>query len=356
MSPDYRGRFYQIDCDIRGAAMTPTLSPLRIAVLGAAPVAVYALVRPSRRVPETQVVAVAARDGQRARRFATRHAIPRVHRTYHDVLADPNVDAVYLPLPNSLHARWAIAALRCGKHVLCEKPLASNEEQAVAMKHAAAGSGRLLVEAFHYRYHPLAARLKAIVAGGELGTVRHIDIEFSVPLLDLGSAQFRYELGGGAVMDCGCYAINLLRMLAGTEPEVVGARARTLGKQVDRLMRAWFRLAGGASATITCALLSARGLRLQATVYGSTGRLRVDFPFLPHIWHRVTISTAAGTRRERLAGDTTYVYQLRAFAAAVRDKQPPLTSADDAVLNMHIIDAVYRAAGLRLRPGAPIEE
>jgi len=334
--------------------VTPSYPALRIATLGAAPVAVYALVRPSRKLPETELVAVAARDVERARRFAARHAIPRVHRSYCDVLADPDIDAVYLPLPNSLHARWAVAALRAGKHVLCEKPLASNAAQVTAMERAAQQSGRLLLEGFHYRYHPLAARLKAIVDSGELGVVRRIDVEFSVPLLDPRSIQYRYELGGGALMDCGCYAINLLRMLAGAEPQVVAARARTLGAQLDRLTRAWFHFAGGLRGSITCALLSARGLRLQATVYGSAGRLRADFPFLPHIWHRITVRTRLGERRERLAGDTTYVYQLRAFAKAVYDGQPPITGAGDAVLNMCVIDDVYRAAGLQPRPGAPI--
>ncbi len=300
---------------------------------------------------DVEVVAVAARDPDRARRFARRHRIPRVHRTYDDLLSDPDIDAVYIPLPNSLHAFWTIRALHAGKHVLCEKPLASNAREAEQMAAAADATGRVLVEAFHYRYHPLAARMKAILDSGEIGETRRIEVEFSVPFLLPRSIQYCYDLGGGATMDVGCYAINLLRFLAGAEPEVTRAEARLIRPQVDRLMSADFRFADGRAGHMICALLSARLLRLGAVVHGTEGELRVSFPFLPHIMHRLTVRSQQGLRHEHLEGNTTYSYQLRAFARAVRDGTPVLTSAADAIANMRVIDAVYEHAGLCLRGG-----
>jgi predicted dehydrogenase len=324
-------------------------SPIRIGILGAAPVARAAIVRPGRELAEVSVAAVAARDPERARRFAERHGIPRVHVSYDALLADPAIDAVYVPLPNSLHERWATRALRAGKHVLCEKPLAANAQAAERMARAADEAGLLLVEAFHYRYHPLAARLRAILDSGELGRVEHIETEFSVPLLAPRSVQFRYDLAGGATMDVGCYTINLLRFLAGAEPEVVGAWARLIRPQVDRLMTADVRFADGRTGRVTCALLSARLLRLGAFVRGTAGELRVNFPFLPHHFHGITVRSGEVVRRERVEGATTYFYQLQAFAQAVRGEAPVVTTAADAIRNMRVVDAVYAAAGLRLR-------
>ncbi len=217
------------------------------------------------------------------------------------------------------------------------------------MARVAADGERILMEAFHYRYHPLAARLKTIVESGELGQVRHIEIEFSVPLLRPRSIQFRHDLGGGATMDVGCYTINLLRFLAGAEPEVTRARARLIRPQVDRLMEADFQFADGRTGRMVCALLSGRLFRVGAVVTGTEGELRVTLPFLPHRFHRVTVRRGEVVRHEHLEGEATYYYQLRAFAAAVRSGTPPLTSADDAIANMRVVDAVYEAAGLRPR-------
>src|SRR5574337_909465 len=174
--------------------------PLRIGVLGAARIAPMALVRPARQVPEATVVAVAARDPQRAQAFATKHGIPRVHPSYDALLADTEIDAIYNPLPNSLHCEWTIRALQAGKHVLCEKPLASNAAEAERMAEAAGQAGRVLVEAFHWRYHPLAARMQAIIDAGELGAVQHIEAHFCLLLPLPGDIRYRLDLAGGATM------------------------------------------------------------------------------------------------------------------------------------------------------------
>jgi predicted dehydrogenase len=323
--------------------------PLRIGVLGAARIAPMALIRPARQVPEVAVVAVAARDPQRARAFADKHGIPTVHPTYEALIADPEIDALYNPLPNSLHCEWTIRALHAGKHVLCEKPLAANAAEAVRMAEAAQQSGRVLVEAFHWRYHPLAARMKEIIDSGELGAVRHVEAHLCIPLLLPGDIRYRLDLAGGATMDTGCYAVSIVRYLAGAEPEVVHAEARLSSPGVDRWMRADLRFPDGRSGCITCALFSAVLLRASARVRGDRGELTVLNPIAPHLYHRLSVRTNAGSRRERLHGDATYTYQLRAFAAAVRTGSPVPTGPEHAVANMRVIDAIYTKAGLQRR-------
>jgi predicted dehydrogenase len=326
-----------------------TDGPIRIGILGAARIASMALVRPAREVPEVEVVAIAARDPERARRFAARHGIGRVHATYEALLADPEIDTVYNPLPNGLHCEWTIRALEAGKHVLCEKPIAANAAEAERMAEAAERTGRRLVEAFHWRYHPLAARMLEIVASGELGAIRRIETRFCIPLPLLGDIRYRFDLAGGATMDTGCYAIHALRTLAGAEPEVVSARARLLRPEIDRAMTAEMRFSDGRTGSMSCALLSARLLAISARVQGAHGELRVLNFVAPHFFHRLSVRTATGTRREHLAGSATYTHQLRAFAAHVRSGEPVPTGPAEAIANMRVIDAVYDHAGLRRR-------
>ncbi len=167
---------------------------IRFGILGAARIAPDALIKAAHHVPEAQVVAVAARDPKRAREFAATHKIPRVLARYDDLINDPELDAIYNPLPNSLHCEWTIAALRAGRHVLCEKPLASNAAEAERMANAADDSGKILGEAFHYRYHPLVDRVRALIAGGTLGRLVHVEGHFSVPIPEK-NIRFDWNLG-----------------------------------------------------------------------------------------------------------------------------------------------------------------
>src|SRR5262245_54533257 len=321
-------------------------SPLRIGGLGAARITPMALIRPARQVPEVTIVAVAARDAARAAKFAKKHRIPKVHATYAALLADREIDAIYNPLPNSHHGCWTIPALRAGKHVLCEKPLAANADEARAMAAAASESRRVLMEAFHWRYHPLAERLRAILVSGELGAIRHVETTMCIPLPLPRDIRYRLDLAGGATMDTGCYTISILRFLAGAEPTVVSAEAKLFRPDVDRWMRAELRFPDGATGRITCALLSATLVKITARLGGERGTLRVLNPVLPQLYHRVRVETAAGKRTERVPGDATYTHQLRAFVAAVRNGVPIPTDPAHGVRNMEVIDAVYRAAGL----------
>jgi len=326
--------------------------PLRVGVLGAARIAPMALIRPARRHPGVQVSAVAARDPGRARAFARKHGIARALPDYAALVADPELDAVYVALPNALHAEWSIRALEAGKHVLCEKPLASNAEEAERMAEAAARSGRLLVEAFHWRHHPLAARMASIMRDGRLGKLERLEVELCVPFLAPGDIRFRYELGGGATMDLGCYAIHMARTLIGTEPRVEWSEARTLRPGVDRWMRAELDFGSGLTARITCSLLSSTLLRLRLRARGDWAQMEVTNPLAPHLFHRLRLRTQGVVRSETVGGRSTYDTQLGAFVRAVREGGEPARFTDDAVANMRVIDAVYEAAGLPRRGSA----
>jgi predicted dehydrogenase len=325
------------------------MNPLRIGVLGAARIAPGALIKPARERDDVVVASVAARDRARAQAYAAKHGIPTVHDSYEALLADPSLDAVYNPLPNGLHGRWTMAALDAGKHVLCEKPFTANADEAALVADAAAKSGLVVMEAFHYRYHPVALRMLEIVTSGQLGPLRHVEASVCFPLPRFSDIRYRLDLAGGALMDAGCYAVHMVRLLGGGEPDVVSARAKTHGADVDRAMRAEVRFAAGHTGRLTCSLWSSDVLRLSARAVGERGELRVRNPLAPQVGHRIAVRTQDGRRTEHLTRRPTYAYQLDAFVGAVRDGEPVLTDAADAIRNMTVIDAIYRAAGLPVR-------
>jgi predicted dehydrogenase len=329
------------------------MSTLRIGTLGAAKITPSALVRPSRQVPGVEVAAVAARDRARAEKFAAKHGIGRVHDSYEALLADPDIDAIYNPLPNALHGIWTRRALAAGKHVLCEKPFTANAAEAEEVASAAEASGLVVMEAFHWRYHPLAERMIDVVGSGVLGPVRHIETWVCFPLPVRGDIRYRLDMAGGATMDAGCYAINMLRTLGGAEPAVVSAHVKLSSPGVDRAMTADLRFEDGRTARVHASMFSSTLLRVAVRVVGDEGRLDVFNPLAPQLWNRLTIRASGVRTSERVRGDATYTYQLRAFVAAVTEGAPVLTAPSAAVANMAVIDAVYRAAGLPVRTPTP---
>ena len=297
---------------------------------------------------------MAARDPAKAESFARKHRIPRVLGSYEALVNDPDIDAVYNPLPNGLHGYWTIAALRAGKHVLCEKPFTANAAEARTVAEAdSAHPGLVVMEAFHYQYHPLARRLVDIVRSGELGNVQNIDVAFSAPLWKKGDIRYQLALAGGATMDMGCYPVSLLRLLA-PGPRVISAEAKLSSPGVDRAMDAHFSLPDGGSAHIGTSMFSTSVLRLHAEITGDDGKLSVFNPFSPQFGHRMKVTTASGTRKERFSRRATYDYQLEAFAAAVEDGDPFPTTAADAIRTMELIDSIYAAADLPLRQPTPV--
>jgi predicted dehydrogenase len=324
---------------------------VRIGVLGAARIAPSALLKPARVVDGVEVGAVAARDRSRAAAFAARYGIPAVHDSYDGLLADPSLDAVYIPVPNGLHARWTLAALEAGKHVLCEKPFTANAAQARQVEAAAELAGLVVMEAFHYRYHPLARRMAELVHGGELGRIQRVETAMCFPLPKFSDIRYDFSLAGGALMDAGCYAVHALRLLAPGTPQVTAARALTMRRdqRVDRAMTAQFSLPGGGTGEIRASMWSSALLAVRARAIGELGTLTVINYVAPQAWSRFTVTVNGRRRRERFDGEATYVHQLRAFAAAVRGEPANLTPPSDSVATMSLIDDIYTAAGLPLR-------
>jgi predicted dehydrogenase len=308
------------------------------------------LIKPARTVDGVRVAAIAARDPLRAQAFARKHRVPRVCDSYAELIADPDIDAIYNPLPNGLHAEWTLAALAAGKHVLCEKPFTANATQATAVAQAA--GDRVVMEAFHYRYHPLAARMAEIVHSGEIGEIESVQTAMCFPLPKFSDIRYSYALAGGALMDAGCYALHCLRLLGPGEPTVTDARALTLRNdpRVDRAMVIELSFPNGATGRAQTSMWSSTLLRISATVTGSLGSLAVTNFVAPQFPHRFTVTVGDSKRRESFSRIPTYTYQLAAFAAAVGGNPGAnLTPPADSIATMKLIDASYGAAGLAPR-------
>jgi len=331
---------------------TPPRAALRVGVLGAAAIAPAALIAPARANPSIEVTAVAARDADRARAFATKHHISRVIDDYDRLVDDPLIDAVYIPLPNALHGQWTLRAIEAGKHVLCEKPFTANASEAAVVAERANASGLVVMEAFHWRYHPMAQRMIDIVQSGELGRVEHVEASVCFPLLKRNDIRFRLDLAGGALLDAGCYAINMVRSVMGTEPDVVDGRARVTAQGVDRAFSGRLRFPASATGAINCSLMSRRLLSLHLEVRGEQGRMRAFNPLMPKLFGHITIEVGGRRRTESPLASDTYAHQLDAFVSAINHGRPFPSTADDAVRNMTVIDSCYRAAGLEPRQPA----
>lgn len=325
------------------------MSTVRIGILGAARIAPGAVIKPAGKSRETEVVAVAARDRSRAEAFASKHQIPRVCDSYDALVNDPDIDAIYNPLPNGLHAEWTIAALEAGKHVLCEKPFTANAPEAEAVAAVATRTGLVVMEAFHYRYHPLAHRMREIVASGELGTIRRVETALCFPLPKFSDIRYQYDLAGGATMDVGTYTVHMARLLGGEEPDVISAEAKLRTPDVDRAMRAELLFPGGHTGRITCSMWSRRVIQTYARVTGDGGQMFVINPTAPQVYHRMRVKSEGSTRTEKLTRRPTYEFQLDAFCAAVLRGEPTLTPPADSIANMRVLDAIYVAAGMTPR-------
>ena len=325
--------------------------PLRIGVLGAARIAPLSIVEPASATGH-RLVAVAARDVQRAKDFAGAHGVERVHETYADVLADPAVEVVYNPLPNSLHAEWNVRAAEAGKHVLAEKPSASTAAEAARVRDAVAASGVVFMEAFHYPYHPLLRRLCALLDQAVLGELRHVEAILRMPAPPDSDPRWSRELGGGATMDLGCYSISALRLLGrfvGGEPRMVSARGDTRPGRpgVDERLFLEVTYPSGATGSGGSDMASERR-DMSLTVTGERGEIVLPMFPVPHEDDSLVIRRQGEPEVvEHLGTRTSYTYQLEAFASAVRNGRAVTTDADWAVGNAAMIQAAYAASGLR---------
>jgi predicted dehydrogenase len=331
--------------------VTPDEPPIGIGVLGAARIAAEALVRPAARRPDARVVAVAARRPGAARTFADEHGISTASEDYERVIADERVGLVYIALAASDHARWAIAALEAGKHVLVEKPAAISADEAARMVRAS-GPARL-VEAFHYRYHPAFRSVLDLVRSGTVGAVRSMTSEvFDSRPFDPASVMHDPRVGGGTLRHAGCYPVHWTRTLAGSEPSVVSARADLNPLGADETVEAVLGLPGGVEARLVASFgpTGRQGNRL--VVRGERGRIEAENLIAPHAGHSISVHVdGEASRTFTVAGRTSYDHQLEAVLAALRSGSPLPTEGEDIVANAAALDAIAATAGIDGRAG-----
>jgi predicted dehydrogenase len=321
----------------------------RFGTLGAAAITPRALVYPCVDEPGAYISVIAARDRARAEQFAACHRIPRVVDNYQQVIEHDKVDGVYIPLHIPAHHEWTIKALRAGKHVLCEKSLACNAAQAREMAATARATGRVLMDAFHYRYHPVFLRAREIVQTGMLGKLESVEAAFHIPVIGSDNIRMNYATGGGVTMDIGCYPISWVRHLIDAEPLEVTASAVAGPEDVDLLLTSELRFPGGVVATTSGDMRPEATFTAYLLARGSEGILRVTNPLVPQTGHLIELE-AGGTRHtETLDRRPTYGYQLDAFLDAVSNGTRLPTDGDDGAAQMAVIDRCYEAAGLPLR-------
>ncbi|GER03377.1 oxidoreductase [Iodidimonas nitroreducens] len=318
---------------------------LRIGLLGAARITPRAIVEPAALHGDIDLMAIAARDKSRAEAFAEEHGILEVADDYAALVTHPQVDLVYNALPPAFHAEWCIKAMEAGKHVLCEKPFALDEMEARAMVAVARKTGKRLIEAFHYRYHPLFSMILAHVKSGQLGQLQHISATFSTPISDSPSEFRRHQaLGGGVLMDMGCYPLHWCRSLTGHEPENMVAEA-IVKDGVDEAVGAEFSC-GDTQCAITMRMDAETERGNHLLIEGSAGRLFVQNPLAPDRGHHYIVETLEGSEEGEIIGPTTMECQLLAVKRALFAGQSLPTEGADSINNMRAIDLVRHAASL----------
>ncbi|KAJ3762072.1 NAD(P)-binding protein [Lentinula raphanica] len=363
--------------------------PIKFGILGAANIAPPALITPAKSHPEVIVYAVAARDLQKAQKFAKKYGISKVYGGtdgYQQLLDDPEVDAIYNPLPNGLHFEWTMKALLAGKHVLCEKPFADTAEEVKQMFDLAEKKGLVLLEAFHYRFHPAIQRVKAILDSGELGKIKSIDAKLTAPAGAIKSSDIRFDLalGGGAMMDVGCYTLNCIRYLTSSDPtSVISATALPLKSanitetKIDRAMTATLALPNDVIASLEGDLampwefFPPKLVKVWVEVKCEGGTVELLNFVLPTLYHSIKVTNKAGgttTKRvekvykfadahfesnSNLGEDwwLTYRYQLEAFVDKLKGRTPHTwVTKEDSIANMQWIENIYEKAGIGARP------
>lgn len=320
---------------------------VRWGVLGAAHIARKAVIPAMQRAHNSTVQALASYSHERAQVFAQAFAIPTIYTDYADLLADPQIDAVYIPLPNHLHREWALRALHAGKHVLCEKPLAMNADEARDIVTVAHATGMLLMEAFMYRFHPRNRRIKELVDQGTLGDLRLIHAAFCFAL-DRPPDNYRLqaEMGGGALLDVGCYGVNVARWMCGAEPEAVQASAVYGPGGIDLTTVGMLRFPGDRIAVVESSFVTA--LQQTYTLAGTAAAIEVlHNAFVPGEdaarFRRRAATEAEGTV-ETIPGTDQYRHMVEHFAGAVLGRHALAFAPEDSIATMSVLDALARAA------------
>jgi predicted dehydrogenase len=323
---------------------------MRIGILGAAGIAPNAIINPARVVDGAEIVAVAARDLGKASEYAAEHGIQKSYGSYDELLADPDIDLVYNPSPNGLHGRWTIAAVQAGKHVLCEKPFTADADEAREVAGVVAATDRVVVEAFHYRYHPAMLRTIEIVKSGEIGDLVSVESAFVVAGPPRDDIRWDWSLAGGSLMDVGCYPVHFVRSIVGTEPTVISASATAIDTdpEIDGELSIELSFGGGITGLVRSSMVAGTN-EVYSTIVGTLGSIEVVNPFLPQQGSTITVQVGDVHRIETPTSEASYNFQLRAVIDTIVNGTPSLTGTADAIANMEVIDAAYVAAGMQKR-------
>jgi predicted dehydrogenase len=321
---------------------------IRIGVLGAASILNLALVDPASRIDGVEIAAIASRDRDRAAAVAAEQRIARVHDSYEALLADDSIDAVYIPLPSSLHADWMIAAVEAGKHVLCEKPFTGNAAAAQRVLECTGSSGKVVMEAYHTAHHPLFDDVHSILASGELGALESIRSSLTIPVPRDRPLLRSYELGGGALLDVGYYPLRIVRDLFGKIENVHATHADIFG-QIDEHV-AVDATVGGVPVSIEWSIEPDATPSAELTVIGDRGWLEVSSPSHPQYGHGIDVTSECGKRTIPPDARGSYDFQLEHFRDAIQSATRSITDACAAVAQMTAIDYLYASIGLAPRP------
>jgi len=322
---------------------------LRWGIMSTAGIARGKVIPGIQRADRCRIVAIASRDAARATDVAREAGIPTAHASYEALLADPMVDAVYIPLPNHLHAEWAVAAARAGKHILCEKPLALTSADAERMIEVAEAEGVRLMEAFMYRLHPSWVAVRELVASGRIGRLMAVQSWFSYFNDDPANIRNIRAFGGGALYDIGCYSVNLSRMLFAGEPiRVEASILRDPASGVDIVTSGLLEFGDGV-ATFTCSTRAEDDQRVD--LYGTAGRIAIEIPFnIPPDRPTQIFVSRGGEPPVNPATETItfekadpYAVEAGAFAAAILDGGPTPVPPQDAVANLRVIERLFRS-------------
>lgn len=324
---------------------------LKWGILGCAGIAKWAVIPGLKESRLNEVAAIASRHIDKAKSTAEELHIPAAYGSYEELLEDPSIEAVYIPLPNHLHKEWTIRAAEAGKHILCEKPMALTEAEASDMAEAAAKAGVLLSEAFMYRHHPRYDIIKDLIASGSIGEVRAIHSSFTFNnSADAGNVRFRRDWGGGSIYDIGCYPINAARLLLGREPEAVTVQAFFSPEHdhVDMMASGLIEFGGSVSLTFDCGMWAA--YRNPLEIIGTDGIIEVPHAYSIPAGKAGFFLTANGERREMEVPDVNaYSQQGDRFAEAALNGKPLRYDAGDAIRNMKVVDACLLSARERIR-------
>lgn len=326
---------------------------VRWGILGCANIAVKAVIPAIQQSETGTVVAIASRERSKAEETAVELGLGRAWGSYEELVADPGVDAIYIPLPNHLHTPWAIRAAQAGKHVLCEKPIALDEGEAREMASACAAAGVVFAEAFMYRFHPRYDRIKEIIDSGEIGTIRGMHASFRYDGSQKSdNVRWYRDMGGGGIYDVGCYCISSARLLLGREPEAVTAQAFFSPRHdhVDMMASGLVEFPGGVSLTFDCAMWASPRQTLE--IIGTEGRIeltesafsnpRPDQAF-------ITVQVGDFRRLEQVVGPNQYTLMVDDFGRAVQNGTPVRFGPDDAVANIRVVEGALRSARERKR-------